>query len=235
LNRARVRIVLVRPETPANIGAVARIIGNTGLEGLDLVAPGDWRTLECWRTAWGAPEVLEEARVHVDLASALRDVALAVAFTGKRDRDAARDDVRAAAEHVAGLSPGESAALVFGPETAGLTRAEMAVCGRRAVIPASPRQPSLNLSHAVMVAAYEVFRAGRRGAERPRRATHAEKEAMLELLREGLLEVRALQPKHADRYFLEWRNLFQRADMTPKEVRMLEHAARKMKGRTRRA
>ena len=54
MNRGRVRIVLVRPETPANIGAVARSIGNTDLDGLDLVAPGDWRTLECWRTAWGA-------------------------------------------------------------------------------------------------------------------------------------------------------------------------------------
>ena len=58
---------------------------------------------------------------------------------------------------------------------------------------------------------------------------------MLSLLREGLLELRALQPRQADRYFLEWRNLFQRADLTPKEVRLLEHAARKMKGRVERA
>jgi TrmH family RNA methyltransferase len=235
LNRGRVRIVLVRPETPANIGAVARSIRNTDLHGLDLVAPGDWRTLECWRTAWGAPEVLEEARVYEDLASALRDVALAIAFSGKRDRDAARDDVRDAAQRVAELGADDTAALVFGPETAGLTRSEMALCGRRAAIPASSRQPSLNLSHAVMVAAYEVFRARSRATDPPRRATHGEKEAMLSLLREGLLELRALQPKHADRYFLEWRNLFQRADLTPKEVRLLEHAARKMKGRAKRA
>lgn len=234
MNRGRVRIVLVRPETPANIGAVARVIGNTGLDGLDLVAPGDWRTLEGWRTAWGAPEVLEEARVHADLGSALRDATLAVAFTGKRDRDAPRDDVREVAQRVAELRADESAALVFGPETAGLTRAEMALVGRRAAIPASPRQPSLNLSHAVMVAAYEVFRAGSRGGDPSRRATHAEKQAMLALLREGLLELGALQPKDADRYFMEWRNLFQRVDLTPRELRMLEHAARKMRGRTKR-
>ena len=54
-----VRVVLVRPESPANVGAAARAVRNTGLHGLDLVEPGDWRTVECWRTAWGAHEVLE--------------------------------------------------------------------------------------------------------------------------------------------------------------------------------
>ena len=48
-----VRVVLVRPETPQRRGA-ARVVRNTGLAGLDLVDPGDWRTVECWRTAWGA-------------------------------------------------------------------------------------------------------------------------------------------------------------------------------------
>ena len=235
MNRGRVRVVLVRPETPANIGAVARIIMNMELDGLDLVAPGDWRTVECWRTAWGAPDVLEQAREHADLRKALGDASLVVAFTGRRDRDAACGDVREAAQRVAALAPGESAALVFGPETAGLTRAEMALCGVRAGIPASPRQPSLNLSHAVMVAAYEVYRASAPSGERARRATHEQKQAMLALLREGMLELRALQTVDADRYFLEWTNLFQRVDLTPKELRMLEHLARKMKDRKRHA
>jgi tRNA C32,U32 (ribose-2'-O)-methylase TrmJ len=106
----------------------------------------------------------------------------------------------------------------------------MALCGRRATIPAHPDQPSLNLSHAVMVAAYEVFRARTPPREGPRRATHEEKQAMLALLREGLLALQALPPENSGGYFLEWRNLFQRAELTPGEVRMLEHMARKMKG-----
>jgi tRNA (cytidine32/uridine32-2'-O)-methyltransferase len=68
---ARVRVVLVRPETPANVGACARVVRNTGAAGLDLVAPCDFRTVECWRTAWGAHEVLEQARVFDRLGSAL--------------------------------------------------------------------------------------------------------------------------------------------------------------------
>ena len=77
----RVRLVLVRPETAANVGACARVARNTGCAGLDLVAPGDWRTVECWRSAWGAHELLEEARVFPDLEAALAIGALPVANT----------------------------------------------------------------------------------------------------------------------------------------------------------
>lgn len=230
---AGVRLVLVRPETSANVGACARVVRNAGLEGLDLVAPGDWRTVECWRTAWGAQDVLEQARVFPDLATALAEAAYVVAFSGRRAREAPALDVRAMAEEIAALGADEQARIVLGPETSGLTHGELALCGRRAVIPSHPDQPSLNLSHAAMVAAYEVFRAGRREGAAPRRATHAEKERMLALLREGLLAVGALPARNTDGYFLEWRSLFARADLTPKEVRLLEHVARKMAAASR--
>jgi tRNA C32,U32 (ribose-2'-O)-methylase TrmJ len=51
---------------------------------------------------------------------------------------------------------------------------------------------------------------------------------MLGLLRDGLLARGALPRANTDGYFLEWRALFERADLTPKEVRLLEHMARKM-------
>jgi len=226
---ARVRVVLVRPDSAVNVGASARVVRNYGLHGLDLVAPGDWRTVECWRTAWGAPEVLEEARVFPDLGAALAGSALVIGFTGRRGAEAPVLDARDAASETAALGEDEGAALVFGPETTGLTREELALCGRLATIPSHPGQPSLNLSHAVAVAAYEVFRAARRADAQPRRATHDEKEAMLALLREGLQRTSALPRVNTEGYFREWRALFQRADLTPKEVRLIEHMARRMR------
>jgi TrmH family RNA methyltransferase len=222
------RVVLVRPETPANIGAVARVIRNTGLAGLDLVSPGDWRTVECWRTAWGASQVLEEARVFEDLEAAVADAGYVAALSGRRDALLPVQDVRDMAAEAKHLSPGEGGALVFGPETTGLSLQELALCGRRVRIPSHEDQPSLNLSHAVMVAAYEVFRAGRRSPPGSRRATSAEKERLLGLLREGLVATSALPAVNTDGYFQEWRAIFARADLTPKEVRLLEHMARKM-------
>jgi tRNA/rRNA methyltransferase len=184
--------------------------------------------VECWRTAWGAHDVLEQAEVFDDLAAAVARAHTVIAFSGKRDREQPTLDVREAAQEVAALAPADAAALVFGGETSGLTLDELALCGRRALIPSHPDQPSLNLSHAVMVAAYEVYRPSDRPVTRGGRATHGGREAMLDLLREGLLAIGALPPANTDGFFAEWRSLFQRAELTAKEVRLLEHMARKM-------
>jgi tRNA C32,U32 (ribose-2'-O)-methylase TrmJ len=95
-------------------------------------------------------------------------------------------------------------------------------------IPSDPGQPSLNLSHAVMVAAYEVFRAGRRPADRPRLVRHEEKEALLELWTRGLRAVGALPVTNPGPALRDWHSLLSRMDLTPRELRLLEHAARKM-------
>ncbi len=227
---ARLRLVLVRPETAANVGACARVARNTGAVGLDLVQPGDWRTVECWRSAWGAQELLEQARGFDDLASALAGSALTVAFTARRRAGGPPlEDVREAAAAVGALGRQETAALVFGPETSGLSNDELALCGRTATIPAHPAQPSYNLSHAVAIAAYEVRRAGHAPADTPlRRATHDEKERLLELLREGLGAVGALPAANPEPHFADWRALVQRADLTARELRLLEHLGRRL-------
>ena len=227
----RVRVVLVRPENAANVGACARLVKNAGLPGLYLVTPGDWRTVDCWRTAWGAQEVLEEARVFEELDQALEGVALALALSGRRGSGRAPLDIREGAEAIGALDADEEARLVFGPETNGLTNEEIACCGRQAAIPSDPAQPSYNLSHAVAIAVYEVHRArpGSRLPEIPRRATHDEKQQLLVLLREGLLEVEALPRVNTDGYFEDWQALVQRADLSARELKLLEHMARKMK------
>jgi TrmH family RNA methyltransferase len=219
-------VVLVRPETAVNVGATARVIRNTGLAGLTLVAPAEWRTLECWRSAWKAQDVLERARAAPDLQVALAGHSYVAALSGRPGGGVVRD-VRDVATEIAALSEGERAALVFGPETSGLSEDELALCGRRVLIPTHPGQPSLNLSHAVAIVAYEVYRAGRRPLAGPRRATHAEKEALVAWLREGLAAIGALPPDSAtaDR---EWHALVQRTDLTPRDVRLLRHVAVRM-------
>ena len=201
---------------------------NTGLQGLDLVSPGDWRTLECWRMAWRAHDVLEQARVFDTVREAVADATWVAALSGRKPGGAPALEVREMAAEIAGLADDDRVALVFGPESTGLTDEELSACGRRAFIPSHPAQPSLNLSHAVMVAAYEVYRAFRRPPAHPRRASVEEKEALLALWREGLEAISALPPHRPEGAFEQWRALLHRADLTPREVRLLEHVARKM-------
>ena len=234
---AQVRVVLVRPEHATNIGAVARVILNTGLAGLELVAPTEWRTVECWRTAWGATDVLERARTWERLPEALAGASYVVALS-RRASEGVPCDIREAAAEIARLPEATNVALVFGPETSGLTLDELAVCGRTAMIPSYPAQPSLNLSHAVMVAAHEVFRAngafaaepgpGTGTAAPPLLATHREKEQALALLLGGLRAVRALGEARGDVYARLWRGLIQRTALTAREARLVGHLGRKL-------
>ena len=79
-----------------------------------------------------------------------------------------------------------------------------------------------------MVAAYEVFRASARPAVGARRATLEEKTAMRARLREGMIAIGAVPEIDGEGYLREWEALFARADLTPREVRLLEHLGRKM-------
>jgi TrmH family RNA methyltransferase len=224
---AHTRIVLVRPELAANVGASARAIGNAGLAGLDLVSPADWRSVEAWRTAWGATAVLEGARVFDDLRAALGQASYVIGFS-RRAQEAVTLDVRDVARELQALPSTATAALVFGPETSGLSLEELALCGRVATIPSHSGQPSFNLSHAVLVAAYEVFRATPSATTRPTLATHAEKERVLALLFDGLRAIHAFGGAQRGAYGRLWRGLLQRMDLTPREARGLAHMARKM-------
>jgi TrmH family RNA methyltransferase len=222
-------VVLGRPDRPDNIGAAARALANTGLDGLDLVSPGDWRTIEAWRTAWGAHDILERARVFPDLETALAEASWVAALSGRGEEGGVPVlDVRDMATDLASLHPQSQAAIVFGPEGSGLTLDEIALCGRRVRIPSHPRQPSLNLSQAVMVTSYEIFRASRRSPAPARRVTHGDKSKTMSLLRQALVQIGALPDRKTGHFFRGWEAMLRRADLAPRELALIEHMARRM-------
>lgn len=230
---ARIRAVLVQPENPANVGAVARVVMNTGLEGLDLVDPGDWRTLETWRTAWRAEDILEQARVFETLAEALEDAVYVAGFAGRTGMRVQPITPRVMVSEVAALSDDAPAALVFGRESTGLTESELKLCHRRVLIPAHERQPSLNLAQAVMVAGYELYLGASEEASGPARAPHKDTERALSKLERALLDVGFFTEDNVGPRFAEWRELFGRAGLTPREVQMVLALARKIRNAAR--
>lgn len=167
-----VRVVLVEPAAPGNIGAVARVLRNTGLSRLVLVNPGDWRTAEAEWMAHGAVDVLDGAEVVADLATAIADAHLVVGTTHRLGRfRVVEDDYRGLlAEAAAVAAGGHRVALVFGREKDGLSREELLRCHRLLRIPAAVPYPSFNLSHAVLLAAHELFRLLGDPPERPEAA-----------------------------------------------------------------
>ena len=161
-----IRIVLVAPSHPGNVGAAARAMKNMGLCTLVLVNPRQFPHPEANARASGAEDVLQAAQVMPTLAEALAGCGF-VAATTARDRDQYFRvlDVRAAAARLVAEAQRAPAAVIFGAERSGLSNEELEMAHALIRIPASPQYASLNLAMAVQLVAYELYRA--RGAAAP--------------------------------------------------------------------
>lgn len=160
-----IRVVLVDPKHPGNIGAVARAMKNMGLSELHLVRPKAFPHEEATARASGADDVLDAARVHEDFEDAIAQCGLVVG-TSARQRHLAFDLVepRECAQQVARVAQIDPVALVFGSEKYGLPNADLARCNLLVTIPTAGDYASLNLAMAVQVVAYEILLATRPGA-----------------------------------------------------------------------
>lgn len=155
----RIRIVLIEPAHPGNIGAVARAMKTMSFAELVLVRPHEFPSEEADRRAMGSIDILQRARVVEDLTEAVADCQLVIGGSA-RERTFPHEvlDARSCAEKlVEETEGGILAALVFGPERTGLENADLDRCTFQVVIPANAAFSSLNLASAVQLVCYEVF------------------------------------------------------------------------------
>lgn len=153
-----ISFVLVEPKEPGNIGASARAIKNMGFRNLCLVNPPPEMTDEGRWFARNSHDVLDSAMIFASVADAVRDKALIVGTTrisGKRRGVIL--PAREGASTLCTMAANNTIAILFGREARGLLRRETDECGFMLTIPSSTAQPSLNLSHAVLIIAYELF------------------------------------------------------------------------------
>jgi TrmH family RNA methyltransferase len=224
---ANVRLVLVEPRAPANIGAAARAMKTMGLARLILVRPAPWRGApEAWYIAHGAEEVLEACEESDDLATALAPLALVAGTTNRRRGRIHATPERpdsAAARLVAAARSGPVGVL-FGNEDTGLSSADLSRCPLVVTIPSAVEQPSLNLSHAVQVVAYELFlaAAGEVGPPAPDLAPTVELELLysrlLRLMQEAGFRFRQDDP---ETFLASVRRCFGRAAFERRDLRTM--------------
>ena len=154
---ANIRIVLVEPAGPLNVGSVARVMKNMGLHQLVLVNPHcDHLGEEARLMAVRAADILETAKVVESLAAALVGCVRAIATTGDDGRSLPTK-LEDPADALPWLLEAPSA-LIFGPEDCGLTNAQLNRAQRLIRIPSSDAYSSLNLAQAVAICCYELYR-----------------------------------------------------------------------------
>lgn len=156
---AQVRIVLVAPAGPLNVGSVARVMKNFGLSQLFLVAPQcDPLGPEALQMAVHADDILRAAQIVETIPEALTDCELAIATTARiRGFNAPLQPPELALPSL--ITPhNASTALIFGPEDRGLSNEELTYAQIFTKIPTTDTYSALNLAQAVAICCYELNR-----------------------------------------------------------------------------
>lgn len=229
MNRIPIRIVLVRPRNPLNIGAAARAMANFGLRDLAVVVPYEatWREA---RSALGAQGLLHAAHHAASLAEAIGDRTFVVGTTSGARRTLDREPIplselppllKKRARHA-------RVALLFGPEKHGLTNEHLSFCHVLVRIPTAADCPSMNLGQAVAVCTYELARADILSVRALETKSYSSPRAPVEAL-ENLLQravqvleqVGYLKPRFRERRLLRLRRLLFDCELTNNGVRIL--------------
>ena len=152
-----VKIILVESAGPINVGSVARVMKNFGLNHLVLVNPQcDHLGVEAQKMAVHAKDILESAVLVDTLPEALQGCTRAIATTARiRDWETPLLSPRSALPWLL-EEPRQPAALIFGREDRGLSNEELNYAQRFVNIPTNSSYSSLNLATAVAICCYEL-------------------------------------------------------------------------------
>ena len=221
-----IRVILVEPASPGNVGATARVLKTTGIQKLCLVNPGDWDNDESRRLAHGSGEILDRCHIFPDLASAVAECHFVVGTTHRegRYREVIADPDTVLADVVDRLHT-QRIALVFGREKDGLWQEELMLCHLLLRFPSAVAYPSLNLSHAVLLFTYALYNATADPPPTPtgELATAGDREQMYSNITEALSTIEFTpyndDPGHFNRVL---RRFFNRVQLEIRDVRAIQ-------------
>lgn len=226
---SNIRIVLVRPTHPGNVGATARAMKNMSLHHLYLVAPEDFPSADATDRAAGADDVLENAMICASLDEALKDCHLVIGTSARQRRIEwpSLDPESCAHRLVEGAQQGP-VALLFGQERTGLLNAELDRCHFVVTIPADRNYSSLNLACAVQILAYEIHRvrlsessANQADTREGRPVSDEDMQGLYRHMEEVLQLIGFLDPANPRRLMRRLMRLFNRAVLDHNEMNIL--------------
>ncbi len=164
-NFSNLKLILVEPNGPLNVGSVARLCSNFEVDELRIVSPKcDIFSLEAKKMALKGQKFLENSKIFDNLEKAIFDCDLVLASCGRIDLS--KDSFFESSEDIVNWTLSfkkiNNLAIIFGREDRGLTNSELLLANKTFNIPTSHNNPSLNLSHAVSIVLYELNKSSKK-------------------------------------------------------------------------
>lgn len=230
--KSLITFFLVRPQFAGNAGAAARALQNSGFKKMALVDPAfSKKHLDIKKFAVGAKKIIDKAPVYDSLKKGLRSYKYVIGTSRRRGNY--RKNILTLYELPKLLEsfPTEGkVAILFGHEAHGLDNDELAFCQYMVEIPSSKENESFNISQAILLTAYEIFRMNPtlppKGEELY--PNNAQLEGMHDHFKKALLEIQFTKNNNPDHMPRVVRNIFHRARLTDLEVRVIRGISRQM-------
>ena len=171
MNLSNVVVILSRPEESRNVGSVCRAMANNSLKTLRIVGKkSDFDEERVRILAIHAASIWENAQFFDSITEAAKDCTIIAGTTRRRGKKRGKlllpEEFADTADQI---SSDGKIAIVFGNERTGLEEEELDECTMGVTIPSSEEFGSLNLSHAVQIISYQIFRKSLEGKNKASR------------------------------------------------------------------
>ena len=153
------KVVLVEPNGPINVGSIARLCSNFEINELRIVAPKcDIFSLEAKKMALKGQRYIDSCKIYNNVEQSIFDCDLVLATCGRIDlsNDIKCESPEAISTWIASFKGINNIGILFGREDRGLSNTELLFAHKIFNIKTSKNYPSLNLSHAVSIILYEL-------------------------------------------------------------------------------
>ena len=242
MNLSNIVIILDHPDESRNIGAACRAMANNDISELRIVGnQSDYDIEHIHVLAIHAGEIFDKAKFYNSIKEATADCAICAGTTRRRGKKRGKlllpEEFADMANQISTGSTKESGgrvAVIFGNERTGLTDEQLDECNLGVTIPSSDNFGSLNLSHAVQIMSYHLFR---KNLETQHNTYRGYTPLTLKRIDQTVAEITDNMKKIGffkmpGREDMEnfWRNILSRACLSEGEAQYLEKTFSKMAG-----
>jgi len=233
MNLNNIVIVLDRPDESRNIGAVCRGMANNGIHTLRIVGKKEEIDEERVRIlAIHAVNIWKKAEFFSSITQATSDCVMSAATTRRRGKK--RKGKLLLPEEFTDIAEKTTSegkvAVVFGNERTGLTDEEILECTLGVTIPSSDEFASLNLSHAVQIMCYHLFRSTQKDYKGYTPVTLSRLDETVDSITGNLKDIGFFSKTGRPEMAQFWRNILSRAALSESEAKYIEKVFDKAAG-----